>query len=115
MRTEVIPLPGRRTVPQQTAQSSANPTAGESHDQCRAPQSAMAACPIASEEPHTASAAAYVPITSGEPSSRKRGEGARELLDKHTGMPISSLISHIACSQFVRTEGRCEQEGSQRF
>ena len=53
-----MPSPGSRTVAQQTAQSSASPTAGESHDQRRAPQRAIAAWPIASDDAHTASTAA---------------------------------------------------------
>jgi len=55
---DTTPSPGSRTVPQQTAQSSANPTAGESHDQVRAPQSPIAACPIASDETQIAATAA---------------------------------------------------------
>ena len=55
---EIVPCPGSRTVPQQTAQSSASPTAGDSQDHRRRPQSAIAACPIASEAAHTASTAA---------------------------------------------------------
>ena len=55
---ETAPCPGRRTVPQQTAQSKASPTAGASHDQRRTPQSAIAAWPIASEAAQTASTAA---------------------------------------------------------
>ncbi len=40
---ETTPSPGIRTVAQQTAQSSASPTAGASHDHWRRPQSAIAA------------------------------------------------------------------------
>jgi hypothetical protein len=58
MAAEIVPWPGSRTVPQQIAQISASPTAGESHDQRRAPQSAIAAWPIAGEAAQTASTAA---------------------------------------------------------
>ncbi len=54
---EIVPSPGRRTVPQQTAPSSARPTAGESQDQRRCPQSPTAAWPSASEEPQIANTA----------------------------------------------------------
>ena len=54
----IVPSPGSRAVAQQIAQSSANPTAGASQDQRLAPQSASAACPIASEAPQTARTAA---------------------------------------------------------
>ena len=55
---EIEPSPGNRTVPQQTTQSSARPTAGASHDQRRIPQSEIAAWPIAREATQTASTAA---------------------------------------------------------
>ena len=55
---EIAPSPGRRTVPQQIAQSRARPDRGDSHDHRRTPQSAIAACPSASEAADTASAAA---------------------------------------------------------
>ena len=55
--------PGSRTVPQASASSSAIPTAGDSHDQCRRPQTNSAACPMTSEAPTTSSVEAYVPST----------------------------------------------------
>jgi hypothetical protein len=55
---ETTPSPPMRTVPQQTVHSNASPTAGESHDHWRPPQSATAACPIDSEATHTANPAA---------------------------------------------------------
>ncbi len=55
---ETTPSPGSRTVPQQIAQSSASPTAGESHDQPRPPQSPTAAWPIASDDAQIATTAA---------------------------------------------------------
>ncbi len=60
---ETTPCPGIRTVAQQIAQTKARPTAGESQDQRLTPQSAIAACPRASEAAQTASTAAYVAIT----------------------------------------------------
>jgi hypothetical protein len=47
-----------RTVPHETAQTNASPTAGASHDQRRAPQSAIAACPTAGEAAQIANTAA---------------------------------------------------------
>jgi hypothetical protein len=55
---EITPSPGSRTVPQQIAQSSASPTAGESQDHPLPPQSPIAACPTASEDAQIASTAA---------------------------------------------------------
>ena len=55
---EMTPCPGRRTVPQHTAQSNASPTPGASHDHWRTPQRAIAACPSASEAPQMTSTAA---------------------------------------------------------
>jgi len=60
---DTTPSPGIRTVAQQAAQSNANPTAGDSQDHSRLPQSPIAAWPIASDAPLTASAATKVPIT----------------------------------------------------
>ena len=54
---ETTPSPGIRTVAQQTALSSASPTAGASHDHRRPPQRRIAACPIASEAAQIASTA----------------------------------------------------------
>ena len=51
---ETTPFPGIRTVAQQSAQISARPTAGESQDHSRRPQSAIAAWPTRSEEAQTA-------------------------------------------------------------
>jgi len=55
---EITPWPDRRTVPHATAQTSASPTPGASHVQRRAPQRAIAACPIASEAAQTTSTVA---------------------------------------------------------
>ena len=55
---EAVPCPGKRTVAQQIAQSSPKPTAGASQDHRLIPQRPKAACPNASDAPHTASTAA---------------------------------------------------------
>jgi len=55
---ETTPSPGIRTVAQHTPHNIASPTAGDSQDQRRPPQSPIAACPIVSEVAQIASTAA---------------------------------------------------------